>query len=157
VKRLFSQEDVLHSPNEVTRNLKNLQTFSSTVNIETGQSNRSSWHQPPQLALNPILQPRNRLGLILNNCDISIEPYTPTPVTTPSQNPSVISHSKQNSPFYAEPADTLNAAGLTATVMKRTTLHRNIPSSHRHSEPPKSPPTAPKCPVLTPKDSEKVR
>lgn len=91
-------------------------------------------------------QPGNRLGVLLSP---TAEIPSPVSDTTPIQTP-VQSRSKQNSPFYAEPADALG------NVIRRSQRGNLLNQSQRHSEPPKHPlrPTQ-FCQVLSPIESEK--
>lgn len=116
---------------DINRNVK-LQTFSATS------------------PTNPILQPRNRLGLIIPNQPSSNatnqDENLPTPIQTPNQ-----PRPKQGSPFYAEPADALN------NILRRSQPLRQIPSNQRFSEPPKGPHRMPPIVAVSPTDSEKLR
>lgn len=106
----------------------NLQTFTSP--------NTPAMEQPT----NPLLQPKNRFGVIVNGQidDVHLQNLaatTPTSLT-----------GKQGSPFYAEPADSLgtNAAATTTAsaivnIKKRPQKNISIPNSQRFSEPPKGP------------------
>ncbi|XP_055904339.1 protein sprint isoform X2 [Eupeodes corollae] len=77
--------------------------------------------------------------------------------TTPTAQTPVSSRSKQGSPFYAEPADALRAAGLTASILRRSQRGALLPANHRHSEPPKGGiARTPICPVLVPSEIEKI-
>ncbi|XP_055854348.1 protein sprint isoform X2 [Episyrphus balteatus] len=77
--------------------------------------------------------------------------------TTPTAQTPVSSRSKQGSPFYAEPADALRAAGLTASILRRSQRGALLPANHRHSEPPKGGiARTPVCPVLVPSEIEKI-
>ncbi|XP_065095443.1 protein sprint isoform X3 [Ochlerotatus camptorhynchus] len=99
-----------------------LKTFSPT-----------SMHEKP--LHNPMLEPRYRMGLCFpNRYDANGNDHhrTETPpllnnggATGPS--------SKQDSPFYADPADVLNS------IVRRSPFNRStmLPSNQRHSEPPK--------------------
>lgn len=88
----------------------------------------------------PMLQPRNRFGVILtqaNGQPLDV-PSSILDAITPTSNPNDAA-SKQGSPFYAEPADSLsNPVGI-GNIIKRTQRNVAVPSSQRFSEPPKGP------------------
>lgn len=91
-------------------------------------------------------QPGNRLGVLLSP---TAEIPSPVSDTTPIQTP-VQSRSKQNSPFYAEPADALG------NVIRRSQRGNLLNQSQRHSEPPKHPSRPIQFhQVLSPIESEK--
>ncbi|XP_058826014.1 protein sprint isoform X2 [Topomyia yanbarensis] len=89
---------------------------------------------------NPMLEPRYRMGLcfpnVVNRCEVNgsdvhgkIRTETP-PLNNCSSN---TGSAKQDSPFYADPADVLNS------IVRRSPLRRStaLASNQRHSEPPK--------------------
>ncbi|XP_055696838.1 protein sprint isoform X2 [Phlebotomus papatasi] len=73
----------------------------------------------------PMLQPRNRLGLVLTSTPPKLEDPT-TPVGASGR-------SKQGSPFYSEPVDSVQ------NITRRSNRNSQIPNSQRFSEPPKGP------------------
>ncbi|XP_058445672.1 protein sprint isoform X1 [Malaya genurostris] len=90
---------------------------------------------------NPMLEPRYRMGLCfpnaVNRCELNgndtgdkVRAETPTLNNGNNNNNNC---NKQDSPFYADPADVLNS------IVRRSPLRRSsgLPSNHRHSEPPK--------------------
>lgn len=113
-------------------------------------------HELQQQQQQNIMQPRNRLGLIL---PLKEDIFSPTkemktfsPSTPMASTPSTI-RTKQGSPFYAEPADALHQLSVQRRVQR---IGIPIPSNHRHSEPPKSGPLRlPLCQILSPTEPEK--
>ncbi|XP_062560021.1 protein sprint isoform X2 [Armigeres subalbatus] len=86
---------------------------------------------------NPMLEPRYRMGLcfpnvIPNRCDTNGNSRTETPSPL-LNNGSPAPSNKQDSPFYADPADVLNSI-VRRSPFNRTTI---MSSNQRHSEPPK--------------------
>ncbi|XP_038116527.1 protein sprint [Culex quinquefasciatus] len=83
---------------------------------------------------NPMLEPRYRMGLcfpnVTNRCDLNGNDNRNdmSPV-----NVGILPASKQDSPFYADPADVLNS------IIRRSPFNRStmLPNNQRHSEPPK--------------------
>uniref|UniRef100_A0A1B0FI24 Protein sprint n=1 Tax=Glossina morsitans morsitans TaxID=37546 RepID=A0A1B0FI24_GLOMM len=124
--------------------------------------NTSDAQQLLQFAVEP--QPRSRAGLILPGLmsqslseDQVFKNETTEGDTTPTaQTP--VSRSKQGSPFYAEPADALKQAAVTATsILRRSQRGALLPANHRHSEPPKGGFVRnPICPMLVPSEIEKI-
>lgn len=118
------------------------------------QSNRNGIVMiPSPEAISPMLQARNRLGLLLPSQQEPIPDINSPGAQTPNA-----PRNKQGSPFYAEPADALG------NVIRRSTRNTALSSSHRHSEPAKGAlrintggpiVTAPFCQVLSPIESEK--
>lgn len=119
------------------------------------QSNRNGIAVIPSPdAISPMLQARNRLGLLL-----PVQQQEPVPDTnSPGAQTPNAPRNKQGSPFYAEPADALG------NVIRRSTRSTPLSSSHRHSEPAKGAlristggpiVTAPFCQILSPIESEK--
>lgn len=135
-------EDNIKLPMDPNTNLiRNLQTFTPIP---------SAIQSPSPLTehiTNQMLQPRNRLGLILPHSNESIEsPKSPVQSQINNKN----NNNKPGSPFYAEPADALY-------YIKRRTQQRSIPLPHnqRFSEPPKGPVRLPPTQVLLPGDDIK--
>lgn len=101
--------------------------------------------------ISPMLQARNRLGLLLPlQSDLTA---TSSAAATPTDSAATPSRSKQGSPFYAEPADALG------NVIRRSQRSAPSPASHRHSEPAKGGgrlgAATTFCQVLSPIESEK--
>lgn len=110
---------------------------------------------PSSDVISPMLQARNRLGLLLPSQQHQ-EPASDT--NSPLAQTPNAPRNKQGSPFYAEPADALG------NVIRRSTRSTALSSSHRHSEPAKGAlristggplVTTPFCQVLSPIESEK--
>ncbi|KAI9582269.1 hypothetical protein GQX74_015392 [Glossina fuscipes] len=124
--------------------------------------NTSDTQQLLQFSVEP--QPRSRAGLILPGLmsqslseDQVFKNETTEGDTTPTaQTP--VSRSKQGSPFYAEPADALKQAAVTASsILRRSQRGALLPANHRHSEPPKGGFVRnPICPMLVPSEIEKI-
>ncbi|XP_055635039.1 protein sprint isoform X2 [Toxorhynchites rutilus septentrionalis] len=126
----FSTDNIIHlrqhrdpssdrsTPTELHRNV--LKTFSPIPSQEKPLSN-------------PMLEPRYRMGLcfpnVINRCDVNGNDGR---TVTPPLGSAAVS-SKQDSPFYADPADVLNS------IVRRSPFHRStmLASNQRHSEPPK--------------------
>lgn len=131
---------IRHTENREKQTLK--EVFSPTAEINRLQI-VNELNQETTSILN---QPGNRLGVLLSP---TAEVPSPVSDTTPIQTP-VQSRSKQNSPFYAEPADALG------NVIRRSQRGNLLNQSQRHSEPPKHPLKATQfCQVLSPIESEK--
>lgn len=87
---------------------------------------------------NPMMQPRNRFGMILTQQSGQIDEVhlqNLSAVTPTSQGGS----NKQGSPFYAVPADALSNANNNIVVNKRVPKGVPVPLTQRFSEPPKGP------------------
>lgn len=95
-----------------------------------------------------LQQPRNRFGLLFTP---TIDIPSPISEATPAQTPTH-TRSKQESPFYAEPAD-----ALANNVLRRSQRGSLISKSQRHSEPPKGPIAIIKSKkLLSPIESQKI-
>jgi len=146
--------------NEVILNNKKehyLQYKSNQIcNEESQRSNivQDFGPQSPQFEFkeNNMLQPRNRLGLIIsgsNFIDSDVLNGSSTPFLTP-----ITTRSKQGSPFYAEPADALLQQ---KNVIRRKFNPQSIGISpnQRYSAPPKGPIV--NLPLTSPLEYEKVQ
>lgn len=97
----------------------------------------------PSEANNPMMQPRNRFGMIITQQGGPIDEVhlqnlsAVTPTSQPHHGGSF--SNKQSSPFYAEPADALSNPNGIANIIKRAQKTGNVPNTQRFSEPPKGP------------------
>ena len=82
---------------------------------------------------NPMMQPRNRFGMILTQQSGQIDEVHLKNLSAVT--PTSHKDNKQGSPFYAVPADALNEAN----IVKRPPKAVAVPLSQRFSEPPKGP------------------
>lgn len=104
----------------------------------------STFTNPPTPAVetvNPMMQPRNRFGMILSQQsghidDVHLQNLS---AVTPTSCHNGSGGNKQGSPFYAEPADALSNANGIANIIKRAQRNVSVPKSQRFSEPPKGP------------------
>lgn len=109
---------------------------------------------------NPMLEPRYRMGLCFpstatNRCDANgnndhSRTQTPSPLLN---NSGTAPPPKQDSPFYADPADVLNS------IVRRSPFNRSamLPSNQRHSEPPKQLLIDPNSPLMWTSVEQDVR
>lgn len=108
-------------------------------------SSGSSFTNPSTPAVesfNPMMQPRNRFGMILTQQNGQIDDVhlqNLSAVTPTSQSAGNNTTHKQGSPFYAEPADALSNANGIANIIKRAQRNVTVPHTQRFSEPPKGP------------------
>ncbi|EAT47776.1 AAEL001142-PA [Aedes aegypti] len=107
---------------------------------------------------NPMLEPRYRMGLCFPNTNRvdsngnsdHNRTETPSPLLN---NGGTAPSSKQDSPFYADPADVLSS------IVRRSPFNRSamLASNQRHSEPPKQLLLDPNSPLMWPPAEQDVR
>ncbi|XP_059621543.1 protein sprint isoform X2 [Phlebotomus argentipes] len=123
---------------ERTSFLENDSLVAHLANPKEGTQRFGIYHktqsQTPEA--DPMLQPRNRLGLVLTSTPPKLEdPATPA------------GRSKQGSPFYSEPVDSVQ------NITRRSNRSSQIPSSQRFSEPPKGPFRSALAAIIPPGDA----
>lgn len=84
---------------------------------------------------NPIMQPRNRFGMILTQQSGQIDEVHLQNLSAVTPSSQKDGSNKQGSPFYAVPADALS----NANIVKRPPKNVSVPLTQRFSEPPKGP------------------
>ncbi|GAB0089724.1 hypothetical protein DMENIID0001_043210 [Sergentomyia squamirostris] len=134
-------------PQERGSFLENESLVAHLAHPKEGTQRYGIYHKPPGLIqqdVDPMLQPRNRLGLVLSNDRI------PPKLEDPTTPIGVSGRSKQGSPFYSEPVDSVQAV---QNITRRSTRTSQIPNSQRFSEPPKGPIRGALASILPPGDA----
>lgn len=92
-----------------------------------------------ETAANPMMQPRNRFGMIITQQGGQIDEVHLQNLSAVTPTSHKDTGSKQGSPFYAVPADALSNANGVPQIVKRPQKTVSVPHTQRFSEPPKAP------------------